>query len=48
MTYPDLGSDVACLKQPLTTELGELGAYLSPQLLGPLNELEDSTSALLT
>ena len=30
MAYLDLGSDVYCLKQPLTTELGELGAYLTP------------------
>ena len=30
MTYIDLESDMACTKQPLTTELEELGAYLHP------------------
>ena len=30
MTYPDIGIDVAFLKQPLNIELGELGAYLPP------------------
>ena len=33
MAYPDIGSDVACLDQLLTTELWELGAYLPPSYL---------------
>ena len=50
----DLESDVACIQQPLTMKLEELGAYPPPpllphpQLLGSFDESEDSTSALLT
>ena len=46
MTYIDLEIDVACTKQPLTTELKELGAYPPLHLLGYLDELEDSPYAL--
>ena len=34
MTYPYLGSDVACPKQLLTTELRQIGAYIPPSYLG--------------
>ena len=33
MTYIDLDIDLACLKHPMTTELGELVDYLPPSYL---------------